>query len=598
MTNLLNHPISRIKAQSERMNSAPAVFDLIGGTWQPTSWSVFYNEITKLGAALIKNGVGIQDKVAILSNNCSRWTIVDFAIQSARAVTVPIYTTNTTKQIAFVADDADCKLIFVGDKELLKAAIEAKESSESITTIVTMFDTDLDNEIIANKNILTWSQFSQGHESCSSEIQARIDDRHLDDMMTLIYTSGTTGNPKGVILNYSNFAAQLSAHDELFTLRETNRSLAFLPLTHVFERSWTLYCLHRGTKVYFLPNPALILREIKNVRPHYLSSVPRFFEKVHAAIDDKVHHSSTPAKWLFNWALEKGRIQHGKGQRSGLRALLSKARFSIADKLVLSQLRKLLGGKIRVMPCGGAKISPDIVDFFNAIGIHVKVGYGLTETTATVTCWATPYASPESVGTPLSNVELKIGNNKEILVRGPMVMKGYYGHEQDTIDSFDSEGFFKTGDAGEFNEAGELIITDRLKELMKTSGGKYIAPQFVETTVGKNFYIEQLMIIADHRQYVSALVVPNFENLANWAKSKKIKFDNHAELIKLPRVIEHYQKSINRMQNDLASFEQIKKFSLLEQPFSIANREITPTMKLRRKVIIERYEDTIESMYN
>jgi long-chain acyl-CoA synthetase len=419
----------------------------------------------------------------------------------------------------------------------------------------------------------------------------------MDDLFTLIYTSGTTGRPKGVMLDYTNLGAQLYGHDQRLTLNEQDVSLCFLPLSHVYERAWSFYVLYKGAVNCYLQDTMQVRDALGEVRPTVMCAVPRFYEKIFSAIHERVAKAPLHRKLIFTWAVNMGARLAVCKQKQREPSLWLRKSYQLADKLVLAKLRALLGGRIKFMPCGGAKLDPTIGRFFHAIGVNVKLGYGMTETTATIYCWDDACFDPDSIGSIMPGAEVKIGADKEILVRGPMVMRGYYNMPEETANSFDEHGFLKTGDAGQFDAHGNLYITDRIKELMKTSGGKYIAPQVVEGAIGKDHFIEQIAVIADTRKFVSALIVPSFEALEEYAKELNIKYHDRLELIKHSQVVEMFEKRVAELQQELAKFEQVKKFTLLPDAFSMDRGELTPTLKLRRKVIHERYQVEIESMY-
>ncbi|HBO37131.1 MAG TPA: long-chain fatty acid--CoA ligase, partial [Pasteurellaceae bacterium] len=431
------------------------------------------------------------------------------------------------------------------------------------------------------------------------QLEQRLAQKRLDDLFTLIYTSGTTGEPKGVMLDYANLAHQLQAHD--LALPEINHkdvSLSFLPFSHIFERAWIAYTLHRGAVNCYLENTNEVRSALTELKPTLMCAVPRLYEKIYTAVLDKVQKAPILRRMIFHWAINTGRKHFDLHTDNRKIPFLLRAQYILANKLVLSKLRGLLGGRIRMMPCGGAKLEPTIGLFFHGIGINIKLGYGMTETTATVSCWGERGFNPNSIGSLMPNAEVKIGPNNEILVRGGMVMRGYYKNPAETATAFTDDGFLKTGDAGEFDADGNLFITDRIKELMKTSNGKYIAPQYIEGKIGKDKFIEQVAVVADAKKYVSALIVPCFEALEEYAKLLNIKYNDRMELIKHSEIIQFFEKRISELQKELAGFEQIKKFTLLPQAFTTKMEEITPTLKLRRKVILQRYHEQIEAMYN
>ncbi len=563
--------------------------------WESISWATFGEQLDALSLALLSCGIGVQDKVGIYSNNMPQWTTADIGALQLRAVTVPIYPTNTASQAAYIVNDSDIKVLFVGEQAQYDAAISIWDQCEQLELIVAMSN---DIQIQADTKSLSWDAFmSLGQSHHKAELIQRVEEIALDDLITLIYTSGTTGQPKGVMLTYENIAAQLEGHDRRLGLTPQDVSLCFLPLSHVFERAWTFYVLYKGAVNCYLKDTFQVREALADIRPTVMSAVPRFYEKIYSAIHEKVSKAPVIRQALFYWAVNAG-AKMAECQRSDTQpSLWLRYNHKLADKLVLSKLRTLLGGNINFMPCGGAKLDETIGRFFHSIGINVKLGYGMTETTATVSCWADGPFDPDSIGTPMPGAEVKIGDNNEILVRGPMVMKGYYKLPKETANTFDEQGFLKTGDAGHIDDNGNVFITDRIKELMKTSVGKYIAPQIIEGTLGKDHFIEQIAIIADTRKFVSALIVPCFDSLEAYAQGLNIKYHDRMDLIKHSQVVEMFESRLEGLQQELAKFEQVKKFTLLPNAFSMDSGELTPTLKLRRKVIIERYQNEIEEMY-
>ena len=435
------------------------------------------------------------------------------------------------------------------------------------------------------------------NNALDEELQQRIDSRDLSDLFTVIYTSGTTGEPKGVMLTYENLAYQMLGHSQRLEVDDTDSSLSFLPLTHVYERAWTSFCLYKAIVVYYLEDTNLVREALAEVRPTLMCAVPRFYEKIFATVHDKADASSFAKRMLFKLAVKTGRRVLTLKEQNRKPSFLLKKAYNFFDKMVYTKLKAVLGGRIKFMPCGGANLEPSIGRFFQSIGINVKLGYGMTETTATVSCWGDNRFNLQSVGTLMPNVQVRIGEDNEILVKGGMVMKGYYKNPEETAKAFTPDGFLRTGDAGKIDENNNLFITERIKELMKTSNGKYIAPQLIEGKVGKYNLIEQIAVIADGKKFVSALIVPNYEMLTQAFKDLNIKYKNTADLIKHSQVIEYIGKQLQKFQSDLPDYEQIKKFTLLPTAFSIERNEITPTLKLRRKVIYANYSREIEAMY-
>ncbi|PSU47884.1 long-chain fatty acid--CoA ligase [Photobacterium frigidiphilum] len=589
------HIVNRIRTQVARLGDKVALRHQAQEQWQDITWNEFGEQIQQLAIAMLAHGMNVQDKVAIFSNNMPRWTVTDFAALYNRCVIVPIYPTNTPQQAAYVLNDADVRILFVGEQAQLDAAIGIAEGCPKLERIVTLSD-DLvlpDNSLVCSFNDFLRTATPE----LEAELQQRLNDTAMDDLLTLIYTSGTTGTPKGVMLDYANIAAQLVGHDQNLSLDEGDTSLCFLPLSHVFERAWTFYVLHRGAINHYLTDTNQLKEALAEVKPNVMAAVPRVYEKIYSTVHDKVSRAPFHRKLVFTWAVNMGARMAVCHQEHRQPSKLLTMSHNLANKLVLAKLRDILGGNIKFMPCGGAKLDESIGRFFHAIGINVKLGYGMTETTATVSCWDDQCFNPDSIGMAMPGAEIKIGENNEILVRGPMVMRGYYNMPEETAKNFTEDGFLKTGDAGHFDEQGNLFITDRIKELMKTSGGKYIAPQVIEGAIGKDHFIEQIAVIADTRKFVSALIVPCFDTLEEHARELNIKYKDRLELVKNSQIVELIEKRVVELQKDLARFEQVKKITLLPKAFSMDKGELTPTQKLRRKVIHDRYHQEIERMY-
>ncbi|MZI92484.1 AMP-binding protein [Vibrio sp. CAIM 722] len=581
------HIVDKLRDRMTEGDERVAMRFYADNDWHDISWSEFDQHTRALSLAMLACGLDVQEKVGIFATNMPRWTICDVAAQQIRVVTVPIYPTSTPNQTKYITENADVRILFVSGQQQLDIAISIFNQCERLERIVIM---DEHIEIPDVDFVLSFNEFiSLGTSDYLESLYQRLNTLNLDDLFTLIYTSGTTGQPKGVMLSHRNLSAQMTGHDSRLNLTPDDISLCFLPLSHVFERAWCFYVLYKGATNCYLHDVKVVREALQQVSPTVMCAVPRFYEKIYAAVHDKVSHASWLRKTLFSWALSVGEryVSSGKGEW----------RFRIADKLVLSKLRALLGGRLKMMPCGGAKLEPSIGRFFHALGINVKVGYGMTETTATVSCWPDSHFDANSIGLAMPDVDIRIGVNNEILVKGPMVMQGYYKNESDTLAAFDQDGYLKTGDAGYIDEHGQLFITERIKELMKTSGGKYIAPQMIEGTLGKDHYIEQIAVIADARQFVSALIVPCYDRVEKYARELNIKYHDRIDLLKHAQIIEMFEKRIHELQLHLAHFEQVKKFTLLPNAFSLEDGELTPTLKLRRKVIHTRYEGEIKAMY-
>lgn len=559
--------------------------------WKELSWKKFGEMIFKTANALKNAGIQENDKVAIYSDNSAEWMIFDLASLSIGAITVPIYSTNNAEQAEYIIQDSQAKAVLVGDQAQYDACF----------ALLNKEDNALQTIVVAKKAVWIKKGDAFYLEDFIAKTSPKLEffKKENDDVATLIYTSGTTGTPKGVMLTHGNFVKAFDAHFEFFKFKnfEEELSLAFLPLSHVFERSWSLLALYGGARVYFLEDPKNIAKALVEIKPTMMCAVPRFFQKIYAGVNDMAAESSPMKKKIFNWALEVGK-QTAELRRNDQPAPFGlKIKESIANRLVFSKIKEKMGGRLWFLPCGGASLSPEVTRFFESVGIHVTVGYGLTETTATLTLFPLTHFEHATSGKPLPGVEVRIGENDEIQARGNGIMKGYYNKPEETKAVFTEDGWFKTGDAGKFDDKKNLIITDRIKDLMKTSNGKYIAPQQIENLLTNNNYIQQIVLIAEGRQFVSALIVPNFEFLEDYIKKNNIPFTSWEEIVKKEEIINLYKDKIKELQEHLADFEKVKKFTLMPAEFDINTGEITPTLKIKRNVVLKRYQDIIEKMY-
>lgn len=593
------HLVEVIKQNTQRFESKNAFYYKNNklDKWEAISWLAYYNRVEKLAKALLNFGITEQQKLAIFAENMPNWIIADLAIMSVKAVSVPIFATNSTKEAEYIINDAEVSLLFVGDQSEYDKAYELLETSRYLKLIIALNNTI---KLQASNKSMYLEDFVaiESTKELETELQKRYYELDLNDLASIIYTSGTTGEPKGVMLDHHNFAGFLKAHESEIDLSEKDTSLSFLPLSHIYERSWVFFCLNTGVEVYFNQDPKKIAEVLKEVKPTVMCTVPRIFEKIFAAIQEKRKEASPTKMKLASWALGIGNNYYNKHKRLGKKAPLAlRLKYKIADKLVLSKLREVFGGRIKFMPCGGAPLAADMVSFFHSFGLNVKCGYGLTETTATVTFFGDTHFEFNSAGKPLKGTQIKIAENNEILVKGPGVMKGYYKKPEATAQAF-KNGWFCTGDAGKIDEKGNLVITDRIKDLMKTSGGKYIAPQKLESALINDSFIEQIAVIGDQQKYVTALAVPSFENLKKYALEHKISFENVEELIHHNQIKDLFERRFEELQKEFSKFEKIKKFTLLPEEFSIESGEITATLKLKRKVIQKKYKTLIDKMYS
>ncbi|MBD0777931.1 long-chain fatty acid--CoA ligase [Maribacter sp. ANRC-HE7] len=593
------HLVEEIKRNSQRFKSKNAIHYKNNelNKWEGISWLDFEDRIERLSKGLLNFGVSEQQNIAIFAENMPNWIIADIAIMRVKAVTIPIYATNSKKETEYIIHDAKVSLLFVGNQNEYDKAYELLETSNYLKLIVALTNTI---KLQPSKKSIYLEDFVafEPSEQIDLELQKRYDEHELTDLASIIYTSGTTGEPKGVMLDYTNFGSSLEAHDFELDVSEKDVSLSFLPLSHVYERSWVFFCLYKGIEIYFNQDPKKIAEVLKEVKPTLMCTVPRIFEKIFAAIQEKRKEASPTKMKLASWALGIGNDYYNKHKRLAKKVPLAlKIKYKIADKLVLGKLRDVFGGRIKFMPCGGAPLAADLVSFFHSFGLNIKCGYGLTETTATVTLFGDAHFEFNSAGKPIEGTQIKIADNNEILVKGPGVMKGYYKKPEATAQVF-KDGWLCTGDAGKIDAKGNLVITDRIKDLMKTSGGKYIAPQKLETALISDSFIEQIAVIGDQQKYVTALAVPSFENLKKYALEHKITFKDIEELIAHNQIVELFEKRFEELQKEFSKFEKIKKFTLLPKEFTIDAGEITATLKLKRKVIQKKYKELIDNMYS
>lgn len=576
---------------ADKYLSKPAIGFKKYDEWTSISWSMFRRTIYKAANGLKTLDVNPDSKVAIYSDNSAEWIIFDLAVLAIGGITVPIYGTNGANQAQYCIENSGAEIVLVGNQEQYDACLDIKKEVPTLRYI-----------IAAKKSIILKDK------SCSTHLEdlikanketLEICPKDKDDVATILYTSGTSGTPKGVMITHGNFTESFKAHTDFFKFKNFNEehSLAFLPLSHIFERSWTLYCLSEGVKVTFLENTKLIAHALKEVKPTMMCAVPRFYQKIYGALQDMVAKSSPTKKKIFNWALEVGtKVSEYKRQGHSVPMML-KLKNQIAHQLIFKKIKNKLGGNLWFMPCGGASISPDILKFFDATDKHITVGYGLTETTATLTCFPLTHYQYATAGVPIGNTQVKIGENDEILVKGAGVMKGYYNLPEENEKVFTKDGWFRTGDAGVI-ENGALRITDRIKDLMKTSNGKYITPQAIENILTNSNYIQQAMVVAEGKPFVTAVIVPNFEALTEKVKNMSLpSTEDWKEIITSEKIKNFYNDILQDVQKELSGFEKVKKFVLLPTEFEIQSGEITPTLKIKRNVVLSKYHDLIEEMY-
>ncbi len=562
-----------------------------GGTYQDISYTEFGESVDVFSKGLNALGVQKGDRVAILSENRPEWAITDFGILKIGAVNVPMFSTLTAAQVGYILKDSGAKVICVSTKDQLKKVISIRDEVPSLEHVIIY--NELDDEVPADV-----SQFvdvcSKGSETDRS-IETDIDE---NDLATIIYTSGTTGNPKGVMLTHANFISNYNAAKSLIDVTETDVLLSFLPLSHVFERLGGHYVpLFSGAKVAYAESTFTVAQNMQDVSPTVMLSVPRLYETMHDRVLRAVQAGSSLKQKIFHWGVSVGsavssRIQHGEKPSA-----LLQLKQSIADKLVFAKLKAATGGKLRFFVSGGAALPKSIAEFFHAAGILILEGYGLTETSPIISMNHPDKWKFGTVGAPIPGIEVKIAEDGEIITRGPHVMKGYFNNEEATTESIDSDGWFHTGDIGIFDEDGFIKITDRKKNIIVLSNGKNVAPQPLESQLVQSPFINQIMLVGNERKNIAALIVPNFDALKSWASENGVDTSDLPELLKTREVQQLIQSEIRERLTDFADFEQVRRFALLEKEFSQEEDEMTPTLKLKRNVIIEKYNDVIEGMY-
>lgn len=551
--------------------------------------------IKKIGISLLREGNDYKN-VGIYSQNMPEWSLVDFGAVNIGCPSVPIYATNIWSQTGFIVKDAAIEILFVGEQEQYDEVMKMVEKEDIYLKRIVVFSKDTKLESSNSVYFEDWIE-SEENKNYIDEQKERINAVKQEDLATIIYTSGTTGTPKGVMLSHANFLITLKDHVQRFELNHKEDSMSFLPLSHIFERAWAFLILASGMSNTYMTNPKEVAEMLLLAKPSAMCSVPRLYEKIYHMAIHSMNNAPFVKKKMFFWALNLGRKTETLKQEGKRINLWKRRQLKIAEKLVYSKFREKLGGRLKFLPCGGARVPDDVVLFFRAVGLPIIVGYGLTETTATVTSFVLDNYKVGTVGKLMASQQVKIGENDEILVKGGNVMMGYYKNKEETDKVFDDEGWFKTGDAGYIDEDGNLVITDRIKELIKTAGGKYIAPQQVETLLTNNTFVEHAILVGESKPYAVTLFVPNFEVLEEWAKENKISYTTNQELIENPAVINLYEDLMNKGQENLAKFEKAKKFRLIAHELSMETGELTPTLKVKRKIIDQKYKHLIDSMY-
>ena len=567
--------------------------------WQSVSWNQFSLRVKQVSNALLNIGAKPYDKIAVFSQNCVHYLYTDFGAYGIKVCSIPFYATSSEQQIQYMINDGQVRFLFVGEQDQYDKAHRVFALCPSLERII-IFDSSV-RISTHDPAALYFKDFIKLGENLprQTEVEALYQSASMDDMANILYTSGTTGDSKGVMLTYGQYDAALRANDEVVPVSEKDRVINFLPFTHIFERGWAYLCLSEGAQLFINTYPHEIQESMRQVHPTCMCSVPRFWEKVYIAVKAKMDEAGSVQKKLFYHALAVGRKRNIEYIANGKRPPLTlELEYKIINKTILSMVRKQLGlDHPNIFPTAGAYVSPEVEEFILSVGIGMVVGYGLTESLATVSCvHLDKKFTIGSVGRPISSIQIKIGEDNEILLKGPTITKGYYHRDTTNAKVFDEEGFFHTGDAG-YMKDGELFLTERIKDLFKTSNGKYIAPQQVESLLLVDKFIDQVAVIADQRKFVSALIVPEFRLVEDWAREHQIAFSSREDLCANEQVKKMLQERINTLQQQLAYYEQIKRITLLPHHFSMESGELTNTLKIRRPIINKNYQAEIDKMY-
>ena len=567
--------------------------------WKTVTWNQFSLRVKQVSNAMLNLNIKPQENIAVFAQNCIHYLYTDFGAYGVKAVSIPFYATSSETQIQFMINDAQVRVLFVGEQEQYDKALRVFTLCPSLERII-IFDESV--RISPNDpNAMYFSDFLKLGEGLprQTEVENLWKTADFNDICNILYTSGTTGDSKGVVLTYGQYQAALEANDKCVSVGEDDRSISFLPLTHIFERGWAYLCLSEGAEIIINTYPKEIQDSMRQTHPTCMSSVPRFWEKVYQAVKDKIYRSGAVQKKMFAYALSVGRkynieyLSHAK--RPPLPLALE---YKVVDKAILSLVRKTMGLiKPNIFPTAGAYVSPEVEEFIHSIGLNMVVGYGLTESLATVSCdHLSDGYTLGSVGRPIEGIQIKIGENDEILLKGPTITRGYYKRDSINAVSFDEDGFFHTGDSGYLKD-GELFLKERIKDLFKTSNGKYIAPQQIEALLLVDKFVDQAAVIADQRKFVSALIVPAYSQLEEWARDNGVSYSTIDELCAHPKVNAMMKERIDTLQQTLSHYEQIKRFTILPKPFSMESGELTNTLKLRRQVVNKNYKEFIDKMY-
>lgn len=554
------------------------------GKWKHYSTQEVNSLINEASKSFIKSGINKGDKVAIISSNRPEWNFIDNGMLQVGAINVPVYPTISEKDYLFIFNDAEIKMAFVEDQALFEKIKAIKADVPSLDKIYSFEDL---------KECANWKNFLEiGADVTMDEVKKRADDVKAEELATIIYTSGTTGLPKGVMLSHDNIVSNIKAVRMMLPVANGQKALSFLPLCHIFERTVTYSYFAKGVSIYYAESLETIGDDLKDIKPHFFSTVPRLLEKVYDKIISKGMELTGLKRKLFFWAHDDVAMNYHENYTKGLK-------WKLADKLIFSKWREALGGNVIGVVTGAAALQPKLARVFSCAGVEIREGYGQTETSPVITVNRFEKGGYKfgTAGPVIPGVEIKFGDRNEILCKGPNVMMGYYKRPDITAETIDAEGWLHTGDVGELVDGKHLKITDRIKSLFKTSGGKYVAPAVVEEKMKECRFIEQIMVIGENQKFVGALIVPSFDFLNEWAEENNVKHSTKEELVKAPEVLSLLQKEIDILNQEFGKVEQIKKFELLSDEWTIESGEMTPTMKVKRKIIKEKYKNLINDIY-
>lgn len=577
------------------------IYKDFGGTeWKSCSWNALSQTVRKVSNAMLNLGVRVQENIGIFSQNAAQYIACDFGAWGVRAVTVPFYATSSEQQIQFMINDSKMRFLFVGEQEQYDKAHRVFALCPTMERII-IFDRTV-RISTHDPYALYFDDFLKLGDNLprQTEVDALCEQANGDDIANILYTSGTTGDSKGVILTHGQYNAAFKANDEAVAVTEDDRIMNFLPYAHIFEKGWALLCLTEGARLIVNTYPHEVQQSMRDTHPTSMSSVPRFWEKVFVGVQEKIDNANAVERKIFKNALAIGRKHNieylSRGRKPPLALHLE---YEMVNKTLFSLIRKEIGlERPNIFPTAGATVSSHVEEFVHSIGINMIVGYGLTESLATVSCdrLGEPYTIG-SVGRPIGGgLQVKISEEGEILLKGPTITRGYYNRDDLTAAAFTEDGYFRTGDSG-YIEKGELFLKERIKDLFKTSNGKYIAPQMIEAKLLVDKYIDQIAIIADQRKFVSALIIPEYRLLEEFAREHGIAYSGREDLCANGKIHDMMMERIDTLQQQLAHYEQIKRFTLLPHHFSMERGELTNTLKLKRRVINENYKDEIDKMY-